>query len=136
MTVRALKIRPGLDAVAALDRDMRKNELCDEDWKVVAEVHDFLEPFAEVTKIIEGSNYPTLALVLPLFNTLIDFAEDWAADTSHSKETVEGANAARVKLLDYYVKTSEVHVVAIVLDPRLKMDHFIDNSWDTDVKPT
>lgn len=85
---------------------------------------------------MEGSKYPTLSTVLPLYNTLIDFAEDWPKDTTHAKETIEGANAAKDKLLEYYVKTSETHVVSIVMDPRLKLDYFDDNNWDTDVRPT
>lgn len=47
MTNRALKIRAGLDAVAALDKDLRQFELGDADWGIIEEVNSFLKPFAE-----------------------------------------------------------------------------------------
>jgi len=53
----------------------------------------------------------------------------WAEDKSHCKETVEGATTAKKKLTEYYCKTTEMQVVSVMLDPRLKMDYFIDQEW-------
>ncbi len=129
MTGRARTIRPGLDNVAALDKDLRKHEINDHEWGIIREVNEFLEPFEAVTKQMEGSKYPTLSAVIPLYNSLLDHVMTWAEDKSHCKETVEGATTAKKKLTEYYCKTTEMQVVSVMLDPRLKMDYFIDQEW-------
>ena len=89
---------------------------------------DFLSPFAEVTKEIEASKYPSLNSVVPLYNALIDHVEDWVevpegAETSeHSEITITAATDAKKKLLEYYGKTTDVYLIALILDPRLKLN--------------
>jgi hypothetical protein len=77
MLERALEIRTGLDAMTGIKRFLRQHELSNEDWHVIKEVTKFLEPFASVTQEIKGSKYPTLNVVIPLYNSLIDHIEDW-----------------------------------------------------------
>ena len=154
MIERALRIRIGLDNITALERDLRDFELTEDEWNVLTEIKRFLEPFADVTKSIEGSLYPTLSVVIPLYNVLIDHIEDWVDNEqrkeqepdaldcefeSHCPEIKAGALAAKQKLLEYYNKTSEIYIVSVVLDPRLKIDYFSAQDWglliETDVKP-
>ncbi len=93
MVHRALRIRIGLDNITALERDLRDFELSDDEWNVLTGIKEFLEPFANVTKNIEGSLYPTLSMVIPLYNALIDHIEDWvddAQDDDRESDAVEG----------------------------------------------
>ena len=92
----------------------------------------FLEPFAAITKHVDGFKYPTLSCVIPLYNKLINFLEDWVSDPSHSTISKKAVSAAIVKLLKYYDKTTTVYLVSIVLDPRLKMNYFVKNDWQED----
>ena len=85
MIERALRIRIGLDNITALERDLRDFELTEDEWNVLTEIKRFLEPFADVTKSIEGLLYPTLSVVIPLYNVLIDHIEDWV-DNEQRKE--------------------------------------------------
>ena len=64
MLERALEIRTGLDAMTGIERDLRQNELSNEDWHLIKQVTKFLEPFSNVTQEIEKSKYPTLNVVI------------------------------------------------------------------------
>ncbi len=90
----------------------------------------FLKEFYTVTTFIEGSKYPTLSSVVPLYNSLLVFLENWAANEKNSAETRAGASAAIDKLSEYYNKLSPTYLVASVLDPRIKLHYFKKNGWD------
>ena len=89
----ALRIRIGMDNITALERDLRDFKLSDDERNVSTGIKDFLEPFANVTKNIEGSHHPTLSMVIPLNNALIEHIEDWvddAQDDDQESDAVEG----------------------------------------------
>lgn len=157
MVERAVKIRKGLDEVT-MAREHRELEINNEEWKQIDEVLEFLEPFAQVTNDMEGAKYPTLNAVIPLYNLLIDHVMDWVegeddgpesqdddpepqdeepeATRRHLKETIEGAKAARSKLVQYYQKTTSTYLIPIVLDPRLKLAYFQNNKHWKDLTQT
>ena len=54
MVQRALRIRIGLDNITVLERHLRDFKLSDDEWNVLTGIKEFLEPFANVTKNIEG----------------------------------------------------------------------------------
>ena len=53
------------------DIDNGYTELYGNDWGVFAQVQQLLETFAVITTYIEGNRYPTLSLVVPLYNELL-----------------------------------------------------------------
>jgi hypothetical protein len=147
MLERALEIRTGLDAMAGIELDLKQHKLSNDDWHVIKLVTKFLEPFANVTKEIEGLKHPTLNVVIPLYNSLIDHVEDWIDEENcllnnegrkTCEEIIAGARVAKEKLLKYYNKTAEVYIVPVVLDPRLKLNYFDAQEWgsflETEVK--
>lgn len=85
MVERAIKIRKGLDEVA-MAKDLRHVELSNDEWDQIEEVMAFLQPFAEATNDMEGSSYPTLNMVLPLYNLLIDHVMDWEGEKEDGAE--------------------------------------------------
>lgn len=129
MLRRALAIRSGLDETTT-HRDFISQDIGEEGWKKIEECLKFLEPFATITKHVEGFKHPTLSCVIPLYNKLLNFLEDWANDSSHSSTSKSAAFAAISKLTKYYDKTTEVYLVSTVLDPRLKLNYFIKNGWE------
>lgn len=130
MIKRAIKLRNGFDYITGVERELRDYEISPDNWKLIREMYNFLEPFAETTKHIEGCKYATLPFVVPLFNELLDFTEDWINNTSKSSITVAGAKAAMAKLDSYYTKTASVQLVATILDPSLKIEYFTDHGWE------
>ena len=128
MLIRAIRIRRGLDAVSV--REDLHYEITDAEWKDCQDVADFLHPFAVVTKHVEGIKYPTLSCVIPLYNRLMDTLDDAIADNKKSRVLREAAKAAVKKIEKYYDKTTGDHLVATILDPRLKLHYFTANGWD------
>ncbi|KAI9557257.1 hypothetical protein GHT06_017080 [Daphnia sinensis] len=129
---RAVKLRRTIDEIAK-DADLRRNETENEDWDILSEVLEFLEEFATITKYIEGSGYPTLSLVVPMYNRLLTILEDVFQCRHRSIQhplIVSAAVAGLEKLSSYYDKASPIVMAATFLNPRLKMEYIVDNGWD------
>jgi len=75
--------------------------------------------------------YVTLNLVLPLYNTLIDHCENTSDNGNSPRFLVEGADAAKDTLLDYYNRTdtTDSYILAVVMDPRQKLGYYKRNKW-------
>ncbi|CAB5364726.1 unnamed protein product [Rhizophagus irregularis] len=150
MISRALLIKPALDITAISDRDLKSYTLTEEQWNGLRKIVDFLEPFKEVTAVILGSTYSTLSMMIPLFNFLIDHVEDIIGDENEEvneenddenddenirieKSIKKAAKYCKDKLLKYYVKTNNAYSIAVILDPRLKIQYFKDEEWGDDL---
>ncbi|KAK4017339.1 hypothetical protein OUZ56_032286 [Daphnia magna] len=87
--------------------------------------------FAVLTTYVEVSQYPTLSLVVPMYNRLLDQLEEASRDHSKHPLLVQGAAAGFAKLSSYYNKAFPLVMAATFVDPRCKMKYFIDNGWST-----
>jgi hypothetical protein len=81
---------------------------------------------------MSGSSYPTLSMVIPLYNALIDHTEDHAFNDNEESLIKTAATMCRSKLLEYYNKTNNACTIVTILDPRLKMDYYNDDTWNDD----
>lgn len=126
---RALKLQAAINEIAK-DQDLRKNELQQEEWDILKEVFNFLESFAFITTYVEGTSYPTLSLVVPMYNKLLDLFEEVSRDDTKHTLIQKGAKAGLDKLLSYYDKSSPLIMTATFMDPRCKMNYFIANGWN------
>ncbi|KAI9556097.1 hypothetical protein GHT06_018669 [Daphnia sinensis] len=130
MIERALKIKTALDSLTNSERDLRRLELEDEEWTLLIEIQSFLKPFAEITRVAEGSTFPTLVFAVPLYNSLmivLDGYEEEKDDFVHDFLIIDAARSANLKLKAYYNKTTSIYLIATILDPRLKLEYFKDN---------
>lgn len=97
---------------------------------------------------MSGSTYPTLSMTIPLFNFLIDHVEDIIGNENEDSEDDDdeivdenrieksikkAAKCCKDKLLKYYNKTNNAYLIAVILDPRLKMHYFKDEEWDDEL---
>ncbi|CAJ0862930.1 14314_t:CDS:2, partial [Entrophospora sp. SA101] len=73
---------------------------------------------------------PTLGRSVPIYNYLIDLIEDFL-ELQHPEDICSAAEKAKDKLQKFY-PTSDglVYIVATIMDPRLKMQYYIDNEFD------
>ena len=68
---RAKRLCPGFKLIVAVEEALREFELNTAEWENVDKAIDFLNPFEQVSTVMEGFKYPTLSLVVPLYNQLI-----------------------------------------------------------------
>ncbi|CAI5947333.1 unnamed protein product [Closterium sp. NIES-64] len=104
--------------------------LTDADWETLHSVKTFLSPFAKVSKAAEGAAYPTVAMVLPYYNGLIDAMESRLAKgpSATLKPMIE---AALGLLKKYELMSSNELWIATFLDPSMKAAWFNDAHWAT-----
>ena len=67
---------------------------------------------------MSSSSYPTLSMVIPLYNALIDHTENYIYD----KNSTINKNAATNCQTEYYNKTNDACIIVTILDSRLKME--------------
>ncbi|CAI5495678.1 unnamed protein product [Closterium sp. Naga37s-1] len=104
--------------------------LTDADWETLHAVKTFLSPFAKVSKAAEGAAYPTVAMVLPYYNGLIDAMESRLAKgpSATLKPMIE---AALGLLKKYELMSSNELWIATFLEPSMKAAWFDDPHWET-----
>ena len=128
MIERSIQLRDSIQSFCKSEPKLNK-QLSYREWEELEKVLSLLEPFAETTKHIEGFKYPTLTIVIPLYNQLLNLVEDWKNKNYKSLITRQGASNAYDKLYKYYERTTPIYLVATVLDPRMKLQYFIDHGW-------
>ena len=126
------------DIMTAIDRFCKEeeklypDELLGPEWKLLANVAEFLKPFFYATKATESVD-GTIEKVLPLMDRLLKHLEDSVKVTYKKNEFMKlRANDAWEKLRDYYALTDDTiaYFAATALNPRIKMEHF-KSKWTT-----
>ncbi|CAI7871008.1 unnamed protein product, partial [Closterium sp. NIES-54] len=103
--------------------------LTDADWETLQAVKTFLSPFAKVSKAAEGAAYPTVSMVVPYYNGLIDAMESRLAK-GPSPTLQPMIVAALSHLKKYAYITSNEYWIATFLDPSMKAAWFDDAHWE------
>lgn len=124
MIERALKLREVFDDICSLERDLWGFELTDNEWQDIQNIEKFLKPFSEIRGILEASCYPTLNLIVPLFNLMLRHIKETEESLDLSDHIIKAAEKARVKLLFYSKKKNPKYLIPVALDPRLKAEFF------------
>ncbi|CAB4421281.1 unnamed protein product [Rhizophagus irregularis] len=151
MINRALYLKEALNSLVLSEKDLKNFVIMDDEWTELEKVKLFLENFKEITVLMSGSSYPTLSMLIPLYNALIDHMEDYMfenEDVNENEDENEGddengsvdeesiikkaATNGREKLLQYYNKTNDACVIVTILDLRLKMEYYNDETWNDD----
>ncbi|CAI7756037.1 unnamed protein product [Closterium sp. NIES-54] len=117
---------------AQTQTDKKKVEslrLTDADWETVQAVKTFLIPIAKVSKAAEGAAYPTVLMVVPYYNGLIDAMESRLAE-GPSPTLQPMIMAALSHLKKYAYITSNEYWIATFLDPSMKAAWFDDAHWE------
>ncbi len=105
----------------------KKFWLKEDDWEYFSSLISILKIFNLATKKIEGENYQTLSLILPLFKFLFGEFKIWEESKAIiRKELNQLIKRAESKLYDYFSKTSFCVSFGTILDPRFNL-RFIEN---------
>ncbi|CAI5478051.1 unnamed protein product [Closterium sp. Yama58-4] len=120
-----------LQGLSATDKKKVESlRLTDADWEILHAVKAFLNPFARVSKAAEGEAYPTVSMVVPYYNGLIDALEARLAKgpSAALKPMIE---AALEVLKKYAYMSSNELWIATFLDPSMKAAWFDDAHWES-----
>lgn len=83
------------------------------DWDRLKTLTDFLQPFKEATLIASASHYPSLSLVLPQYNSLLDHQE-YFKDESEDQMLAAAAADAHSKLKNWRMEKEDKHILLIL----------------------
>ncbi len=124
MIERALILKQSLNCLTQKEGFEGKN-IDSNLWGKYEELKRFLQPFYESTVLISRSSYPTLIIVLPIFDKLLSHLKEY-----ESKEIIKKcALNIEEKLLKYKKElNNDIVIFASILDPRLKLEFF--EKWD------
>ncbi|OAJ41345.1 hypothetical protein BDEG_24966 [Batrachochytrium dendrobatidis JEL423] len=124
MLVTYLKMRGPL--VQILDQLYMEKKIPDvpsaRDWGDLTELVHFFQPFKQATMECSSNKHQTLSYVIPWYNVLLDHCEN-ATQQMHP-------NAFQMKLDKYFNVSSNHCVIAVVLDPRHKLEFYDDENQD------
>jgi len=130
MLERALKLRDCLVAFSSIF-DATKNaseetlSLPLNSWTNFERIFEYLLPFRQATLLICGDTYPSISMIVPLYNSLLDHLKFWMVEKSNPSEALHRSIvSANAKLSDYYNSTSDCYTISTVLDPRFKLEYY------------
>lgn len=135
MLCRALRLQKPLQIMfTELQRSKKRDDdsYCLEasDWDNFLQMAEFLKKFKEACEVSCGDKYPSVSVVVPLYNTLLDHVSTYIKANSpddlneFSSAMFQAASSCHEVLVNYYDVTSDACTVATVLDPRLKLEYY------------
>jgi len=120
---RALELRIPLSKY--LEKEKKKDYISEADWIHYQRSSDLLKLFHSATVILLASNYPTIAKVLPFYNKLLAHLQSYSND--RNVQFKNGCKDAYDILQKYY--DIKYHDIAVVLDPRFKLEYYKTNKF-------
>ncbi|KAF9417714.1 hypothetical protein BGZ76_004501, partial [Entomortierella beljakovae] len=102
---------------------------------------ELLQDFDEYTTACSSKAYASITISIEIYNDLLQTLEDFVASSSNRKDfpdLIHGANAAYIKLSDYYTRTdnSPIYSVAIALHPTYRYDYWEREEWGEFLEPS
>jgi hypothetical protein len=115
-----------------IDEECCLDQLSEEDWNLLQDIHKFLAIIADTTVMLE-SNSATLDRVLPAMDWILKEFEERRAQYKDNEILKTMFQSGWEKLTKYYKKTDEtpVYVAGLVLNPSFKWEYILKN-WNKD----
>jgi hypothetical protein len=129
MLERALKLKDPLIAFSSIfDSGKKASEatlsLPTNSWINFERLLEYLLPFRKVTLKICGDINPSLSMVVPLYNKLMEHLKTWMEKTDPEEPLHRSTIITNAKIIDYYDLTSDCYTISTVLDPRFGLDYY------------
>ena len=141
MLYNCFKLKSALNMMWDNCTEIKQFKLSDNEWFCLEKVLNFLKNFKYISKVLGKESDVTLPTVVIACNMIIDkiesivFQLDGKDDRSRTDETLLLAfQAARDKILKHYKKCNWVYCVALILDPKHKIEYFDATTWGRELK--
>ena len=120
------------------DNDLADFQLMPKEWETIEHILHLLRPFAELTGYMSSQSYPTLSSIIVYYNAILDHLDNYEEDpfykqNKHLQIIESAAGAAKIKLLQYYNKTTDIYCVVTLLDPRCNLAFFKKAKFTNDL---
>ncbi|MBW0500510.1 hypothetical protein O181_040225 [Austropuccinia psidii MF-1] len=109
---------------ADIHHDIRLDVILEEDWTFFQQISEFLKVFATATDEVQGDSYPSLGLVMPWYQLLLETCQKTKNEVSRESQLYDAADQAYSKLESYYNIRSNSCAMCLILDPRFKLTWF------------
>ncbi|GLB40642.1 hypothetical protein LshimejAT787_0805130 [Lyophyllum shimeji] len=106
--------------------NLRDYEVSEEEWKLARQLVEVLEVFKESTEFFSRKDEAYLSNVIPAMDIVDDALATAISEKTYNKSILAAIKIGKCTLNRYYSKTdmSELYRVAMVLDPRYKLEYF------------
>ncbi|EIW54275.1 uncharacterized protein TRAVEDRAFT_51986 [Trametes versicolor FP-101664 SS1] len=136
-TVRAELARLAAEAelpCSVLGVQLCRFALIDNEWEIVKQLYDLLEPFFYATNEICKSRHTLVHKVIPYIDLLTDHVDDVDKDSQLAPAVHAAAKCGRTILDKYYSYTDDsiIYHIVMILNPRYKREYFHLRKWPTD----
>src|SRR5215213_4682521 len=114
--------KPIITSLIAVNNNIFKLNLNENEWKEIQEFCDFLKPFFEFTEVMSGSTYPTLGTLI----LLLDHLSEHLNEIYNFRNTPNWIKDIAEAMITKFNSISEnlynpTAYLALILDPRYKM---------------
>jgi hypothetical protein len=111
------------------NESVRADEVSDEDWIILRNIHDFLDMLAQTTLALESFT-STLDSVLPAMDFVLEQFEQGKDRYARDNTLALMFNSRWAKMEKYYNLTEEspAYIAALVLDPNSKWK-YVEANW-------
>ncbi|CAG7815583.1 unnamed protein product, partial [Allacma fusca] len=125
MLRRLYDMKLAYDHLTTKEHKLFKYKLTLQDWDLIKDMMDLLEPFRKMTVYLSKAKIPTMALSAAVYIELYNHLESYKKANGKGEEICSAAAAACDKLNKYY-PTSDglVYVMGLILDPRCKLEWY------------
>ncbi|KIJ90205.1 hypothetical protein K443DRAFT_37414, partial [Laccaria amethystina LaAM-08-1] len=128
----ALAYRTPLDGLTGIrEMKLRSYELSEEEWKIAGQLAGVLDIFKQATLFFSAQT-PNLSKVIPAMDYIDKHLASGAVNAKYLPSIRASMLLGKQLLNKYYNMTdhSEVYRIAMVLDPKRKLDYFRSAGWE------
>jgi hypothetical protein len=124
MVESALKLKRVLKSLSCEEKSVfTQNKISDTEWDDLNSILELLKPFYEATFMVSPQSYPSLCVVVPLFDNLLQHLQKQRDNNNLIIKNT--AKSMENKLKSYETKLkNDLSYFAVILDPRLNINYF------------
>jgi hypothetical protein len=124
MIERALKLKRVLKSLSCEEKSVfTQNKISDTEWDDLNSILELLKPFYEATFMVSQQSYPSLCVVVPLFDNLLQHLQKQRDNNNLIIKNTAKLMENKLKSYETRLK-NDLSYFAVILEPRLNINYF------------